>query len=214
MDNVNEDSLRKNSIKDIDLESLIYKDPDGLTPQKGDMLIAEPMLEQPYFKRSVILLLDRDSEGGHMGLTLNVQTPVTLQDMFPQWSDGKKVKVYSGGPVECDRLFMLHTLGDIFDGAQEVAPGLYVGADLDQVMEYISTHASTEGNLRFFLGYSGWGKDQLTAEILSHSWVVTKPGDMTEALTGSGNSYWRREVVRLGKNYRSWLLVPEDPQEN
>lgn len=199
---------------DIDIESLIYKEPDNLTPKKGDILIAEPMLDQPYFKRSVVLLLEEDKDHGHVGLTLNVPTPVSLKDLFPIWNAGKRVKVYSGGPVETDRLFMLHTLGDVFEGAQEVAPGLYVGADLDQVMAYINSEEYIEGKMRFFLGYSGWSKDQLTSEILSHSWALAKPESMDDALIGQGNEYWRREVGKLGKKYRSWLLIPENPEEN
>lgn len=200
--------------KDIDLESLIYKDPTGVDPKKGDLLIAEPLLDQPYFKRSVVLLLEEDENHGQVGLTLNVPTPVTLQDIFPDWSAGKKVKIYSGGPVECDRLFMLHTLGDFFDGAMEVAPGLYVGADLNQVMDYIQNEEDLEGKIRFFLGYSGWTKDQLSTEILNHSWALTRPHAKGDALIGKGNEYWRREVARLGKDYRSWLLIPQDPEEN
>ena len=199
---------------DIDLESLIYKEPRNVTPKKGDLLIAEPMLDQPYFKRSVVLLLEEDNDHGHLGLTLNVPTPVTLQDIFPEWKNGKKVRVYSGGPVESDRLFMLHTLGDRFDGATEVAPGLYVGADLDQVMEYLNSTESIEGKMRFFLGYSGWTKHQLTSEILNHSWALTKAGNMKESLTGQGNAYWRREVEKLGNDFRSWLIIPQDPELN
>lgn len=204
----------KEMSKDIDIESLIYKDPTGTSPQKGDLLIAEPLLDQPYFKRSVVLLLEEDENKGQVGLTLNIPTPVTLQDLFPQWVAGKKVKIYSGGPVESDRLFMLHTLGDQFDGAVEVAPGLYVGADLNQVMDYIQQEEDLEGKLRFFLGYSGWAKDQLSAEILSHSWALTRPKDNGDALIGKGNEYWRREVERLGEDYRSWLLIPQNPEEN
>ncbi|MDE6408651.1 MAG: YqgE/AlgH family protein, partial [Muribaculaceae bacterium] len=193
---------------------LIYKDAAEVNPKKGDLLIAEPLLDQPYFKRSVVLLLEEDENHGQVGLTLNVPTPVTLQDIFPDWTAGKKVRVYSGGPVECDRLFMLHTLGDHFDGAVEVAPGLYVGADLNQVMDYIQSEENLEGKLRFFLGYSGWAKDQLSAEILNHSWALTRPEDKGDALLGQGNDYWRRAVERLGRDYRSWLLVPQDPEEN
>ena len=213
--NIDENSIQNNSIKDIDLESLIYKDPTGASPEKGDVLIAAPLLDEPYFKRSVVFLLDApDGDGGHIGLTLNKATPVTLQDLFPQWKAGKNVRVYCGGPVESDRLFMLHTLGDRFDGSQEIAPGLYVGADLDQVMEYINSEEPIEGHIRFFLGYSGWSKDQLATEIINHSWALTKAGEMTEALTGSGNIYWRREVERLGSGYRSWLLIPQNPMDN
>lgn len=200
--------------RDIDLGSLIYKDTLEVNPQKGDLLIAEPLLDQPYFKRSVVLLLEEDDNQGQVGLTLNVPTPVTLQDMFPDWHAGRKVRVYSGGPVESDRLFMLHTLGDFFDGAVEVAPGLYVGADLNQVMDYIQSEENLEGKLRFFLGYSGWAKDQLSAEILNHSWALARPSDKGDSLLGQGNDYWRREVARLGKDYRSWLLVPQNPEEN
>lgn len=199
---------------DIDIESLIYKEPDEVNAKKGDILIAAPLLDSPYFKRSVVLILEEDNQKGLLGLTLNMATPVTLRDIFPDWKDGEKVKVYSGGPVESDRLFMLHTLGDYFDGAMEVAPGLYVGADLDQVMEYIHTEKNFEGKLRFFLGYSGWSDGQLSAEILNNSWVLKECGDMGDALIGSGNNYWRREVEKLGKKYRSWLLVPSNPGEN
>ncbi|MDE7412181.1 MAG: YqgE/AlgH family protein [Muribaculaceae bacterium] len=212
--NIDENSLRGNSLRDIDIESLIYKDPQGLNPQKGDLLIAEPLLDQPYFKRSVILLLEEDKDHGHVGLTLNVPTPVTLQDLFPQWQAGKRVRIYSGGPVESDRLFMLHTLGDHFEGASEVAPGLYVGANLDQVMDYINNEESIEGKLRFFLGYSGWSKDQLNVEIMNHSWALAHPERMRDALLGNGNDYWRREVEKLGKEFRSWLIIPQDPEEN
>ncbi|MDE6866583.1 MAG: YqgE/AlgH family protein, partial [Muribaculaceae bacterium] len=101
-----------------------------------------------------------------------------------------------------------------FEGAMEGADGLYVGAKLDPVLEFIKEEDDVEGKIRFFLGYSGWGKDQLTTEILNHSWVVTRPGDMSEALTGNGDIYWRREVEKLGKDYRSWLVVPEEPMQN
>ena len=133
----------------MDLESIIYKDPTIVNPQKGDLLIAEPLLDEPYFKRSVILLLDEDNNQGHIGLALNKITPVSLQDLFPDWKAGAEVPVYSGGPVEADRLFMLHTMGDRFEGSMEVSPGLYVGAKLDDIIDYINNNRYADGNIRF-----------------------------------------------------------------
>ena len=124
----------------MDLESIIYKDPTIVNPKKGDLLIAEPLLDEPYFKRSVVLILEEDNHQGHIGLTLNKQTPVTLQDLFPDWSSGANVPVYSGGPVEADRLFMLHTMGDKFEGSIEVAQGIFVGAKLDDIIDYVNNH--------------------------------------------------------------------------
>lgn len=198
----------------MNLDSIIHKDPTIINPQKGDLLIAEPLLNEPYFKRSVVLLLDNDENNGHLGLTLNKITPVTLQDLFPDWQAGKNIPVYSGGPVEADRLFMLHSLGDRFKGSLEVAPGIFVGADLDDVIDYINNDNYSEGEIRFFLGYSGWTKDQLTNEILKNTWALNTNVTPHDMLTGSEDSYWRREVEKLGEKYRSWLVVPANPSLN
>ena len=198
----------------MDLESIIYKDPTIVNPQKGDLLIAEPLLDEPYFKRSVILLLDEDNNQGHLGLALNKITPVSLQDLFPDWKAGVEVPVYSGGPVEADRLFMLHTMGDRFEGSMEVSPGLYVGAKLDDIIDYINNNRYADGNIRFFLGYSGWSRGQLTSEILKNTWALNPNPGHTDVLTGAEDLYWRREVRRLGEKYRSWLLVPSNPAFN
>ncbi len=198
----------------MDLESIIYKDPTIVNPQKGDLLIADPLLDEPYFKRSVILLLDEDNNQGHIGLALNKITPVSLQDLFPDWKAGAEVPVYSGGPVEADRLFMLHTMGDRFEGSMEVSPGLYVGAKLDDIIDYINNNRYADGNIRFFLGYSGWSRGQLTSEILKNTWALNPNPGHTDVLTGAEDLYWRREVRRLGEKYRSWLLVPSNPAFN
>ena len=198
----------------MDLESIIYKDPTIVNPQKGDLLIAEPLLDEPYFKRSVILLLDEDNNQGHIGLALNKITPVSLLDLFPDWKAGAEVPVYSGGPVEADRLFMLHTMGDRFEGSMEVSPGLYVGAKLDDIIDYIYNNRYANGNIRFFLGYSGWSRGQLTSEILKNTWALNPNPGHTDVLTGAEDLYWRREVRRLGEKYRSWLLVPSNPAFN
>ncbi|MDE6339161.1 MAG: YqgE/AlgH family protein, partial [Muribaculaceae bacterium] len=144
----------------------------------------------------------------------NKVTPVTLQDLFPDWYAGKDIPVYSGGPVDADRLFMLHSLGDRFEGSVEVAPGLYVGAKLDDVIDYIESHHYAEGDIRFFLGYSGWSKDQLTSEILKNTWALNPNVSNVDMLIGNENDYWRREVERLGEKYRSWLVVPTNPSFN
>lgn len=198
-----------------DIESMVYKDPKDLDLKRGKLLLAAPLLQEPYFKRSALLLLDKDTSGGFMGLTLNVPTPVTLSDLFPNWKGSSKIKVYSGGPVETDRLFMLHTLGDRFSNAREIADGLYIGAELDEVIEYINAEdRDLEGELRFFIGYSGWESDQLTNEIMNHYWAVNSHPDLQDAIIGGGDAYWRREVKKLGQDYKSWLLIPQDPELN
>lgn len=198
----------------MDLASLIHKEPTIIDPARGDLLIAEPLMLSPYFKRSAVMLLDKDSDGGHLGLVMNMPTPVSLGDLFPDWKNAGNVKIYCGGPVESDRLFMLHTMGDRFKDSMEVIDGLYVGADLDEVVEYIREGNQIDGKIRFFLGYSGWSNQQLSSEILNNNWAVNRRPQSTELLMGGGEEYWRREVELMGEKYKSWLLVPSDPELN
>ena len=111
---------------------------------------------------------------------------------------------------------MLHTLGDMFEGSTELCPGIYVGGKIEEVYEYLMTGGETEGKIRFFLGYSGWVAGQLKNEIDKNVWALTNDAidDPERLLTGRGNSYWRREVKRLGSDYRSWLIVPQNPLMN
>lgn len=199
---------------EMDIESMIYRHPSDVKPEKGDLLIAEPLLQEKVFKRSVIMLLEEDSQKGHVGLVLNKPTSITLKDLFPEWEAGEFVKVYCGGPVESDRLFMMHSLGDIFEGAMEIAPDLYVGAKVEDMLAFVNENPDIEGKMRFFLGYSGWIAGQLSSEIKHHTWALNHHSDTRMLLRGKGNTYWRREVERLGEDYRSWLVVPSDPSFN
>lgn len=198
----------------MDLNSLLHKDPVEVNPARGQLLLAEPLMNDGIFSRSAIILLERDSDGGHIGLALNKGPVCMMEDIFPQLPNVPGIPIYQGGPVEVDRLFMLHCLGDRFSHAMEIAPGLYVGAREDEVISFILDNPETEGKIRFFLGYSGWGKGQLTSEIMRNTWALNPMPDTGDLLVGSGDEYWRREVERLGEDYRSWLIVPENPSLN
>lgn len=137
-----------------------------------------------------------------------------MQDLFDLSEDALNVEVYSGGPVDGDRLFMLHTLGKQVEGSVEIANGIYVGGELTDIAAAVSSGAAVTGEMRFFVGYSGWGKGQLEDEIEGNFWAVSRDYDPELLLTGSGTHYWREEVGRLGERYRSWLMIPENPSDN
>ena len=198
----------------MDLNDLYYKDPSFVDPTDGMSLISAPMMSDPYFRRSVIFLLDREEDGTHLGLVLNRATDVTLDMLLEDWPETDKIHIYNGGPVELDRLFMLHRLGDVIDKSTELIPGIYSGGNPEQLRDYIAAGGETEGKIRFFLGYSGWGSGQLTKEIVENTWAVNPHPDTSNLLLGKGNDYWRREVASLGADYKSWLHIPEFPSMN
>lgn len=186
----------------------------GGKPGQGSLLIADPMMREAYFFRAVVMILDVPDGGGQLGLVLNKGTQLTLKDLMPDWESGAHVPVFSGGPVDMERLFLLHTLGEVFPDAMEVCPGIFVGGDVDDIISYIDSGGEVEGKMRFFLGYCGWAPSQLRHELQRHSWAVNNNPGGPELLTGEGIEYWRHEVERLGPGYRSWLMVPPDPSYN
>lgn len=184
------------------------------TPTKGDLLIARPYLGEPFFNHAVVLLLDVESDSTVMGLSLNISTDLKLSDLLPAWPGGEKVDVYCGGPCENDRLFMLHTLGDRFEGSIPVAPGIYLGGNLEDVVEYVESGGQVEGKMRFFVGYAGWEGDQLRQELEENTWAVAAPAKEDITLRGEGIPYWRRALDALGKLYRPWLILPVEHELN
>lgn len=200
--------------EDLDIGALFFPSP-GARPETGDLLIAEPLMRDMWFGRSVILLIDSTEDNGYMGLMLNKVTPISLRDLCEGVSSEHNVPVYCGGPVDTDRLFILHNIPDIIPSSIAIGKDLYVGGDMKSAIEYINSGGSDSGFIRFILGYAGWAPDQLESEILHNTWVVASaPWKNTELLRGSGEDYWRREVERLGDSFKPWLFVPADPELN
>lgn len=200
----------------MELTDLLFNHTTPDDPQRGSLLIAEPFMKGDLFSRSVVMILDVDKDQGHLGLEMNKSLNVSLTDLIPDLKIDRKIPVFRGGPVDQSRLFMLHTLGHIFTGSSELIPGVYVGGRIEDVYDYLTDGGELEGKIRFFLGYSGWTAGQLRNEIDHQVWAVNNDGgdDIDRLFTGKGNSFWRREVGRLGKDYRSWLIVPRDPLLN
>lgn len=198
----------------MDLENLLHKDPVSVDPQAGQLLIAGPMIGDLNFSRAAVMILDRPENGGHLGLILNRETDFTLDQLVEDCPGANRINLYVGGPVELDRMFMLHRLGNLIDDSLEIVPGLYAGGNTEQIREYIASGEKIDGMIRFFMGYSGWGEEQLTKEIIEHTWAVNVKPDIKTILDGHGQEYWRRQVKDLGPDYRSWLNIPGHPQLN
>lgn len=131
----------------------------------GRFLIARPILDDAFFGRSVILLLQHGEEGA-FGLVLT--HPAQAEELpFP---------VYVGGPCKMDGLLMIHGMEewakqDDADAVPEVCPGVYLGtAEQFELATELDEPAS--GRFRVFTGYAGWGPQQLEAEMLEDSWIV------------------------------------------
>ncbi len=69
----------------------------------GSLLVATPLLDEPPFRRSVILLLDHDDDGA-LGVVVNRAADLAVDRVLPNWSAtvNELGVLFMGGPVGTD----------------------------------------------------------------------------------------------------------------
>ena len=186
-------------------EKFFEAPPTGIPLEKGRLLVSVPFNSDGYFDRTVILLVEHNSEGA-MGFILNRPMHVYLKDVLPDLSGCRHV-LHNGGPVGLDRLFYLHRYEQLAENAQQLAEGLYFGGSASEIRSLLSVGLMEEERIRFFAGYSGWSAGQLERELDEQVWVVA---DMRkEYFDVPSNRLWRNVVHTLGDAYCSWLDIPD-----
>ena len=91
---------------------------------------------------------------------------------------------------------------------------LYIGGRFKDIIDYVNADYPVEGNVRFYLGYSGWDIGQLDNELLENVWAVAPIVDAGQLLLGGDDGYWHDQVRSMGYNYRGWLYHPQNPRLN
>ena len=185
---------------------------NNISPEKGKILISEPFLRDIFFQRSVVLLIEHN-ENGSMGFVLNNKTGLVLNDYIEGFKNLKRIPIYLGGPVATEHLFYIHSLGHIIPDGIQIDDNLYFNGDFESLNYYLMGGQSFEGKIKFFLGYSGWTKGQLTDEIKRDSWLVSKASNL-EILSAGDESFWKQSVEQIGGPYLTWINYPIDPLLN
>ena len=184
---------------------------NNVLPSRGKILISEPFLCDATFGRSVVLLVDHTSEGS-MGLIMNKQLPLLVNDVVKEFNYREDILLYKGGPIRTDTLFYLHTLSQL-PGALPVSNGLYLNGDFDALKKHILQGNEINGKVRFFLGYSGWECEQLIQEIKENTWIIAKE-DPSYLLDGEVKDMWKNALGKLGSKYETWSRFPQVPSLN
>ena len=182
-----------------------------LAPERGRLLISEPFLTDPYFRRTVVLLCEHNDEGS-FGFVLNKFIDVgvnELVDDIPQFSS----RISMGGPVQSGNLYYIHTLGDRIEGSVEIVKGIYMGGSFDMLKILMNAGEIERHMIRFFVGYAGWGQDQLADEMKEKSWLVS-PADPIAIMDSKKDDLWRETLLHMGDEYAMLANFPEDPSLN
>lgn len=186
---------------------------NNLCPGKGKILISEPFEQDVYFQRSVVLLIEHNTKGS-MGLVVNKQTRLIVNDFFPELKNLPDIPIFLGGPVGSNRLFFIHSLGaDMIPNGIQILENLRFDGSFEALKDYLSKEHPAKGVVKFFLGYSGWESNQLNTEIVRNSWLVSHSSPKN-ILLAEDDSYWNHTVAGLGDPYSTWTNYPKFPEMN
>jgi putative transcriptional regulator len=177
----------------------------------GQLLVATPLIGDPHFERSVVMILAHGSEGA-FGVIVNRPTDSTVAEVAPEWSDHVTAPgvVFLGGPVAVD------TLTGIGRPVDETVPGyapLVAGVGSVDLNSPPPSDRPRWAGLRLFAGSAGWAEGQLEDEIREGAWWVL-PAAPDDVLTSDPSTLWAR-VLRRQRPPISWFAnCPLDPSAN
>lgn len=172
----------------------------------GTILLAEPFMLDPNFKRSVVLICEHN-DVGTTGFILNKPVDIKIHELVPDFPESKAA-VHIGGPVAVDSLHFLHNVGDLLDNSQEVCPGVYWGGDFEKLKFLMETGVIQDQNIRFFIGYSGWSEGQLIEEMQETSWL-TEVMDANYLFRVKPFVLWQTVLHNKGNTYTVIAQMPD-----
>jgi putative transcriptional regulator len=194
----------------------------SMSSLKGRLLVATPVIGDPNFDRTVLLVLEH-SDDGALGLVLNRPTEVAVLDPLPEWDDlvAAPSVVFVGGPVEQEAAIGLARLSprveasaSVFDEVWSDGSSLVVGhiGTLDLSRSPDDLDVGIE-EVRVFAGYAGWGPGQLEGELDVDAWLVVEP-QVDDILSREPSRLWSDVLRRQGGDLTLLSYCPPDPSAN
>jgi len=165
-------------------------------PRAGALLVATPLLGDPNFARSVVLLLQHDEEGS-LGVVIDRPTTISIDEFLPDWGGiaASPAVVFHGGPVD-----------------PEVGIGVTIRFGSIEVVDLTGDPAD-DSPVRIFAGYAGWGAGQLAAEIAEGAWFVLDFAT-SDLQVEKPEMLWREVLRRQSTDVSMFATYPLDPRMN
>ncbi len=182
-----------------------------LKPEKGRLLISEPFLPDPNFERTVVLLCEHNDDGS-FGFVLNKPSAIKVNEVMEDFGSFESV-VFVGGPVQQDTLHFIHRNVNI-ENAIEIADAIHWGGDFENLITLYDTKQIDQKDIRFFLGYSGWGPGQLDSELEQESWIVCDYVTNQLLFDTEPEQLWRKALDSMGGRFSVYSNYPVDPRMN
>ena len=176
----------------------------------GRLLVALPVLDDPNFARSVVLVIEHDEDGA-LGLVLNRPTTTPIDDVLQGWSllAAEPANLYGGGPVEPQAV-----VGLAVASPQATAGVAITGRirTVDPTEDPVLLAGEVE-RARIFAGYAGWAPGQLEDELAQDAWLVVD-ARADDVVSDRPDELWRTVVGRQPGSARLMANFPDDPRLN
>jgi len=180
-----------------------------MRPKAGDLILAEPFMKDPNFKRTVVLLCEHNEEGA-FGLVLNKKLDFKVDHVLPDFPV-ENLDLFYGGPVSPDTLHFIHQYGDLIEGSLHLKDNIYWSGNFEQIKLMLETGTAEPDKFRFFIGYSGWSEGQLAEEMETNSWIIDSK---FSNIFMPEDQLWQSVLESMGGDYKFVSTFPEDPQLN
>jgi len=170
------------------------------------VLLAEPFMQDPNFKRSAVLLTEHGEEGS-VGFILNKPLNMRIDELiedFPEFDS----EVLFGGPVQMDTIHYIHSLGELLEDSVQIIQGVFWGGDFEKLKFLINSKLIDPAQIRFFVGYSGWSEGQLIDELAFGSWVTAEM-DANYLFKSKPKGLWRQVMYNKGDTYTVIAQMPD-----
>jgi putative transcriptional regulator len=186
-----------------------------LRVEAGTLLAAFPDMRDPNFMHSVVLICQHSDQGAY-GMITNRATKFVVKDLLPEHAllGKSRFPVFLGGPVDHTTLQFVHRVPELIPGGVSIDGKLWLGGELDALGTYLAEKPRAAlRRVRLFLGYAGWGADQLDNELGTGSWIPAPPA--LAAIFGEpGETTWRRVVRSIGREGNDLEQQPPDVSWN
>ena len=179
-------------------------------PEPGRFLVSEPFMHDYNFKRTVVLLVEHNDQGS-LGFVMNRQLNVAIDEVV-KGMPAIGSAVFMGGPVEQETLQYVHRIANL-PKAKEVYNGVFWGGDFMQLRQMMTMGEVSPADVLFFVGYSGWGPNQLQKELDQKSWIVA-PQAPEFIFQDDYSDMWRQVLQTMGTKYKIISNYPVDPRLN
>jgi putative transcriptional regulator len=135
------------------------------------ILVASPLLLDPNFIHSIVLLVEHDEQGA-LGIILNRPLPVTLTHICEEsgltFGGEDDSTAWRGGPVDPQRGILL-VKGGLPEDEDTVLDFTHFVSHRKDLLEELLQDPTA--HYRLFLGYAGWGPEQLDGELEQLAWT-------------------------------------------